>query len=104
MGGLNWLDFFGRKEKPVTRLAEHAELASRIVLNYYCQMHLIVEVLLERLDHSHFPLQSHIHNIGGFLRPKPDAAPFPELNAKDSNALGGGFLCKWIPIAAHNLS
>ena len=62
------LNLFGREEEAVARLAHHAELPARVVVQHHGKLNLVFEVLLNGFDDGNLAGQRHVHNIGLFLR------------------------------------
>src|ERR1700756_330562 len=80
------LDFFRRKEEAVSGLAQHSEVPPRIILDDDCQVHLVVEIALDRLYHGDFPFQSQIHDVGALLRPEAHAISSLHRDSEDCDA------------------
>src|SRR5690349_9997955 len=82
-----WLHFFGRKEEAVPRLAQHSQVAPRIIFKDNRQMNSFVKIVLNRFNHREPALQCQIHDVGRLLRPEANAVPSFQCDTKDHYAL-----------------
>src|ERR1700691_3431973 len=66
-------DFFRRKEKSMTGLTQHSEIAPGIVFEHDREMHVVIEIAFDSLNDCDLALEGHVHNVGVLLRPQADA-------------------------------
>src|SRR5438067_2799336 len=81
------LDFFRRKEESVSRLTEKSKVPPGVVLKHNGQVHVVIEIALDRLHHRNFALQRHVHDVGVFLWPQAHPISSFQRNAEHGDAL-----------------
>jgi hypothetical protein len=66
-------------------LAQRSKILSRILVENYGEMYLIIEVFLNGLNGRSLSFKSHIEDVGAPLGPQPDAIASAQFHAEDSN-------------------
>ena len=56
----------------MARLAQHAEVVSRIFLHHQSELDAAFHILFDRLNHRNLSIQYHVHDFRPFLRPNAD--------------------------------
>src|SRR5580704_11310091 len=67
---LHRLDFSDGKKEAVPRLAEHPQVAPRIVIEHDGKVRLSFVIGLDRFNRGNFPGEGQIHDVGAGLRPE----------------------------------
>jgi hypothetical protein len=85
-------------EEPMAGLAHHSKFAAGIIIENDRELNVILEILLDGLNHSHASGQCHVDDVGTFLRVQAHAIAELQLDAENTDALDPWALFPGIPV------
>ena len=81
------LNFFGREEKTMAGLAQHAKILAGIVIQHDGEMHLAFVILLNRFDDGDLAGQSEIEDVAAFAGTQTDQISFSYLDTSPETVM-----------------
>jgi hypothetical protein len=70
----------------VARLAHHAELPARVVIDHHRKLDIVFKILLDGFNEGNLARQSHVHNVGLLGRTQANPVANSHFDAEDAYA------------------